>query len=573
MRKLTESELEDICSILELEQTVPFDVAVSIHENLINDLRNQLQNILIYPDNIPLLKEKIQKNYVSSRVQPGEMVGCIAASSIGEQNTQASLNSFHSAGIMKANLTDGISRLDELISANKNMKTPSCTFYFKNIDNTDLYQVKRLCNMYVIYHDILACVEKYMIHYKYNFTDYEQKYVNFFTKFYKRVKLTEWSVRFYFQKTKLYNINKTIEDICKLIELKFPELICIFYPENKMYIDVFVVDNILDPSEIIKKGVSYNIEYEEKKDKKKDKKEKEIKECCEYEAEEDIEVYVENIEDEEDIEFLSVEDNNKTLVDDNNKMYFYLQDIVIPSILILPLTGIKNIKECYYNEDSKGKWFVQTKGSNLLDLLTTSIVDFRTATSNNMNEVYQILGIEATKQFITDEFYKIINVSKRHLQILVSAMTFFGTISPVSRYGMNPMAGILTKISFEQPFDNLISSACLGVKDHISGVSSSITIGKLARFGTGMIDVIEDKSKIPEVNNHFDKEIDFEKYLATPKTDIKKVNNKSKYIVRKPTINNIVCEKDKSMSVLEIKSSIIKKSIHNKIEMYDEEIL
>ena len=46
MRKLTESELEDICSILELEQTVPFDVAVSIHENLINDLRNQLQNIL-----------------------------------------------------------------------------------------------------------------------------------------------------------------------------------------------------------------------------------------------------------------------------------------------------------------------------------------------------------------------------------------------------------------------------------------------------------------------------------------------------------------------------------------------
>jgi DNA-directed RNA polymerase beta' subunit len=336
---------------------------------------------------------------------------------------------------------------------------------------------------------------------------------------------------------------------------------------------VFVVDNILDPSEIIKKGVSYNIEYEEKKEKRKDKKEKEIKDCCEYDPEDVTEVDEEDIDD-EDIEFVSVEDNSKTLVDDNNKMYFYIQDVVIPSILILPLTGIKNIKECYYNEDSKGKWFVQTKGSNLLDLLTTEIIDFKTTTSNNMNEVYQILGIEATKQFITDEFYKIINVSKRHLQILVSAMTFFGTISPVSRYGMNPMAGILTKISFEQPFDNLISSACLGVKDHISGVSSSITIGKLARFGTGMIDVIEDKSKIP-ANNNFDKEIDFDKYLENPKPDIKKIiNKKSKYIVRKPTINNIVCEKDKPMSVLEIKSSIIKKSIHNKIEeMYDEEIL
>jgi DNA-directed RNA polymerase II subunit RPB1 len=573
MRKLTESELEDICSIVELEQTVPFDVAISIHENLVNDLRNQLQNILIYPDNIDLLKEKIRKNYFSSRVQPGEMVGCIAASSIGEQNTQASLNSFHSAGIMKANLTDGISRLDELISANKNMKTPSCSFYFKNIDNTDLYQVKRLCNMHVIYHDVLACVEKYIIHYKYNFTDYEQKYINFFTKFYKQVQLTEWSVRFHFQKTKLYNINKTLEDICKLIEYKFPELCCIFYPENKMYIDVFVIDNILDPSEIIKKGVSYNIEYEEKKEKRKDKKEKEIKECCEYDAEEgeQVETGIEN--DYEDIEFIVDEDNSKTLVDDDNKMYFYLQDIVIPSILVLPLAGIKNIKECYYNEDSKGKWFVQTKGSNLLDLLTTEIVDFKTATSNNMNEIYQILGIEATKQFITDEFYKIINVSKRHLQILVSAMTFFGTISPVSRYGMNPMAGILTKISFEQPFDNLISSACLGVKDHISGVSSSITIGKLARFGTGIIDTIEDKSKTPTVVNNFDTEIDFEQYLQKPKPEPKIIHKRSKYIVRNPTINTTVCEKDKTMSVLEIKSSIIKKSIQNKIEMYDEEIL
>lgn len=572
MRKLTEQEIEDICSIIELEKTVPFDVAISLHEHLTNELKKQLENIKIYPENIPELKDKILKNYTFSKVNPGEMVGCIAASSIGEQNTQASLNSFHSAGIMKANLTDGISRLDELISANKNMKTPSCTFYFNNIDNTDLYQVKRLCNMYVIYHDVFMCLEKYVINYKNNFTEYERKYIKFYKKFYKNFNETDWSARFYFQKTKLYNINKTLEDIAKHIENNFSDLICVCYPENKLYIDVFVKDNISNPSDIMKKGVSYNIEYEEKREKVKKEKEEECYDCLEEEIVSDDEEKdtVEDIDEIEEVEEPKI-DTSLSLIDDDNKMYFYVKDIVIPSIITLELSGIKNIKECYYSEDSKGKWFVQTKGSNMQDLMNLHIIEHKSVVSNNMNEVFEILGIEATKQFITDEFFKIINVSKRHLQILVSAMTFYGIISPVSRYGINKMAGILTKISFEQPFDNLVSSACLGVVDQISGVSSSITIGKLARFGTGIIDVLEDKTKVPsEVN--VDTEIDFDKYLKKEEKVIKK-SIPNRLIPRKCTINNQVSEIDKKMSLLEIETNIIKKATFNKFEDCEEELV
>jgi DNA-directed RNA polymerase beta' subunit len=536
-------------------------------------LRKQLENINIYSANISLLKDKIQKNYTFSKVNPGEMVGCIAASSIGEQNTQASLNSFHSAGIMKANLTDGISRLDELISANKNVKTPSCTFYFSNIDNTDLYQVKRLCNMHVIYHDIFMCLEKYVINYKNSLSDYEKKYIKFYKKFYRNFNETDWSARFYFQKTKLYNINKTLEDIAKQIENNFSDLICIFYPENKLYIDVFVKDNISNPSDIIKKGVSYNIEYEEKREKIKKEKEEECYECLEDEIVSDDEDKQEPIYDENEIDEVEEQkiDTTTALIDDDNKMYFYIKDIVVNSILNLQLTGIKNIKECYYSEDSKGKWFVQTKGNNMRDLMNLNIVNHKTVVSNNMNEVFEIIGIEATKQFITEEFFKIINVSKRHLQILVSAMTFHGIISPVSRYGINKMAGILTKISFEQPFDNLVSSACLGVVDQISGVSSAITIGKLARFGTGMIDVLDDKTKVP-YENKIDTEIDFDKYLK--KKDINKKHNRTKnLIVRKCTINNDVSEIDKKMSLLEIQTNILNKSTYNKFEVCEEELV
>jgi len=170
------------------------------------------------------------------------------------------------------------------------------------------------------------------------------------------------------------------------------------------------------------------------------------------------------------------------------------------------------------------------------------------------------MGIEATKQFITDEFYKIINVSKRHLQMLVSAMTFYGIISPVSRYGMNQTSGILTKISFEQPFDNLVNSACLGTIDNIKGVSSSICIGKLGRFGTGMIDVIEDKTKESDIiieNN----DINIENYIK-PKPQNKNIESKVKKLIVK-TIKTNVVEKNNVMSCLEINTNIIKKYINN----------
>jgi hypothetical protein len=45
MRKLTEQEIEDICSIIELEKTVPFDVAISLHEHLTNELKKQLEEL------------------------------------------------------------------------------------------------------------------------------------------------------------------------------------------------------------------------------------------------------------------------------------------------------------------------------------------------------------------------------------------------------------------------------------------------------------------------------------------------------------------------------------------------
>ena len=72
---------------------IPLESAISVVKNNKEKLRNQLKNQEIYPEVIPELKESIKKFYNNSMVQAGESVGVICAQSIGEKNTQTTLNS------------------------------------------------------------------------------------------------------------------------------------------------------------------------------------------------------------------------------------------------------------------------------------------------------------------------------------------------------------------------------------------------------------------------------------------------------------------------------------------------
>ena len=57
-------------------------------------------------------------------VNAGEVVGSIAAHSLGEPATQMTLNTFHFAGVSSKNVTLGVPRLKEIINVAKNLKTP-----------------------------------------------------------------------------------------------------------------------------------------------------------------------------------------------------------------------------------------------------------------------------------------------------------------------------------------------------------------------------------------------------------------------------------------------------------------
>ena len=74
---------------------------------------------------------EILSKFEQAIVKPGEMVGSIAAQSIGEPATQMTLNTFHLAGVSSSNVTLGIPRLKEVINVAKNLKTPSMTIHLK----------------------------------------------------------------------------------------------------------------------------------------------------------------------------------------------------------------------------------------------------------------------------------------------------------------------------------------------------------------------------------------------------------------------------------------------------------
>ena len=345
-RKLTVDEIDKIYEVIPLNTNIDPDIAAATRDNVISGIKRQLEQVEVYPEVIPKLFEQIRLNYEQSFVHPGEGVGCIAASSIGEVATQASLNSFHSSGLSKANLTTGVTRIKELLNASKVVKTPSCTIYLKSEvgDLTNLFIVKDFCDKELIYYDINSILKDISIEYSPELTPYENMYYNFFKTFYKEFDVTSWRICITFSNELLYKIKKTLSYIAGCIKLALSmseeSITIVFYPDTMGRIDIWVKEDIETPLQIIKK--------------KKAKQGEEIP------------------------------DDLPLLLNDNNKMYFFIKEVIIRLLLECPVSGMFGIEECYYTEDKNGEWFIDTKGSNFREIINHPLIDSRRCKSNNV---------------------------------------------------------------------------------------------------------------------------------------------------------------------------------------------
>ena len=104
--------------------------------------------------------------------------------------------------------------------------------------------------------------------------------------------------------------------------------------------------------------------------------------------------------------------------------------------------------------------------------------------SNDIHEVLNVLGIEAARNILIEEFMDVINsagasLNPRHIEVLVDTMTFSGSIMSIDRFGINRSNyGPIAKASFEEMTDQLYRSAIFGEIDECNGVSANVLFGQ-----------------------------------------------------------------------------------------------
>ena len=90
-RYLTPEEIENMLDFIVPRQGIPEETAQTVVEFNKERFRTQLRTQEVFPEIIPQLKIDLETNYRRTQIQPGESVGIICAQSIGEKNTQMSV--------------------------------------------------------------------------------------------------------------------------------------------------------------------------------------------------------------------------------------------------------------------------------------------------------------------------------------------------------------------------------------------------------------------------------------------------------------------------------------------------
>ena len=141
----------------------------------------------------------------------------------------------------------------------------------------------------------------------------------------------------------------------------------------------------------------------------------------------------------------------------------------------------------------KGSEFlIVTAGTNLKKVLELDFVDRTRITSNNLFEITNVLGIEAARQAIINEVFKVIqnqglNVDIRHLMLVADTMCATGSIKGVTRYGVvKEKSSVLAKASFETPLKHIFNASLVGEVDHLNSVVENVMLNQPVPVGTGL---------------------------------------------------------------------------------------
>ncbi|KAH3902686.1 DNA-directed RNA polymerase II subunit RPB1 SCDLUD_000270 [Saccharomycodes ludwigii] len=405
--------------------------------------------------------DNIESQFLRSVVHPGEMVGVLAAQSIGEPATQMTLNTFHFAGVASKKVTSGVPRLKEILNVAKNMKTPSQTVYLEEeyaadqekaklirsaIEHTTLKSVTVASEIYYDPDPRSTVIEEdeEIIQLHFSLLDEETE---------RTLDLqSPWLLRLELDRAAMNDKDLTMGEVGEKIKETFQDDLFVIWSEDN-------ADRLIIRCRVVR----------------------------------DPKTMDEDMEAEEDHMLKRIENNmleSITLrgVEDISRVVMMKYDRKIPSA-----TG---------EYHKVPEWVLETDGVNLFEVMTVPGVDFTRIYTNSFIDIMNVLGIEAGRAALYKEVYNVIAsdgsyVNYRHMALLVDVMTSQGFLMSITRHGFNRSdTGALMRCSFEETVEILLEAGASAELDDCRGVSENVILGQVAPIGTGAFDVMIDDDSL-----------------------------------------------------------------------------
>jgi len=411
---------------------------------------------------------EIKQRFNKSCAYPGETVGVLAAQSVGEPATQMTLNTFHFAGVGAKNVTLGVPRLKELINVAKKVRTPSLAVYLSGDLGKEQERAK----------DVQSMLEHTTLNSVTSFTQifWDPDPVNtrvkedreWVSEYYELpdeddnpARCGAWLLRIQLSNKVMTDKKLTVREVGERIQNDFlGDLDCIFTDDN--------AEELVLRIRLLKEVNEMNMEAGafDPADEKEDR----------------------------DFKFLrSIESN-------------MLKEMTLAGILGVKKVFMREETIARYNEDKGGfarskEWVLDTDGVNMEEVMLIPEVDFPRLQSNDIVEILNVMGIEATRKALLIHIRMVISfdgsyVNYRHLGTMCDVMTNRGHMMAITRHGINRTnMGPLMKCSFEETVEILMDAAIYNEVDHMRSVSENIIFGQLCPIGTGVFDIYMDDTR------------------------------------------------------------------------------
>jgi DNA-directed RNA polymerase II subunit RPB1 len=456
---------------------------------------------------LTVLLETITLMYKRALVAPGEMVGMIAAQSIGEPTTQLTLNTFHSAGVAsKSNVTRGVPRIEEILSLSENPKNPSLTIFMKKDEETDKELVRdkipsiELTILKEIVDSVEICFDPDDMN---TLIEQDKGIMTQYFEFEKMVDECMSSTTEQMTKS-LAGVSTNPEELGGAAAAPQAEASASGSAPNEK--SKWIIRMTMDRKSMLDRKISMDDIHFALKNIYTDEV------TCMY-ADYNSDNLVFRIRLNNIITNSKKKNNNPLSLDQSDQIYILknFQDNILNNIVLRGVKGLskvllRKITDSVIKIDStytkKETWVLDTTGTNLITALSLDYIDVTRTVSNDIQEIYSVLGIEAARVAIFNELSEVLEfdntyINYHHLIMLADRMTASAKMVSIFRHGINnDDIGPIAKASFEETPEMFLKAARHAELDEMRGVSANVMCGQEGYFGTSSFQVLLDMNKM-----------------------------------------------------------------------------